>query len=201
MPEDGTPSAAGPDDLDDLYLPAEPDPSPFAAAADADETDLLPARRSRVKASREPPKDTGGKAKNGPPHIDEWQDFFSRTLIRAATNFYIEQAFRGIDEDQLTEREITRIAMSEDERDTIARPFAEVANKLKFTRRHGRTIIAFAGTADSVIALGIWFSRVSRIARKYRNTPREPRVSPRPGQANGNGSFTAAAGTYYSTGG
>lgn len=106
-------------------------------------------------------------AKTGIPSIDEWMDFFSRVLIKVATDYYIELAFRGIDEEMLTDREIARVKMANEERDRIARPFAELAYKTKFTRKHGRSIIAAAGSIDALVQIGMWYSRVGRIARKY----------------------------------
>lgn len=121
-------------------------------------------------------------ARSTPPRADEWQDFWSRTILRLGTDFYIDRAFSDIDEDWLSEREIRRIRLAPDERDRIAKPLAELSNKLKFTRKHGRTIIATAGSIDSLIQLGMWMNRVNRIARKYRlqtNRPTQRRQAPR----------------------
>lgn len=125
-------------------------------------------RKSSLLAERgdSPRDDSDPKA--GPPKLDEWQSFFSRVLIRSATNWYIEWAFRGIDEDQLSDREVERIKLDDDEREKIARPFAELANKSKFTRKHGRSIVAMADSWDSVMTLGAWYNRVNRISRKHR---------------------------------
>jgi hypothetical protein len=138
-------------------------------------------KRSRLKTGYTEPAErkNDDKAKSAPPNLDEWMDFVSRVLIRAATDFYIDAAFRDIDEEWLSEREVERIKLSETERDRIARPLAELANKAKFTRKHGRSIIALSGSVDSVIQLGMWFSRVNRIAAKYRQlglaNPAQPR--------------------------
>lgn len=121
-------------------------------------------------------------AKSGVPNIDEWMDFFSRILIRLATDFYIDLAFRGIDEDLLSEREVDRIRLDKEKRDRIARPFAEFSNKNKFTRKHGREIIGLAGSIDALAQLGVWFSSVNRIAAKYRrlsNQSPQPTVTSR----------------------
>jgi hypothetical protein len=112
-------------------------------------------------------KVTDDEPRTGPPKIDEWQDFFSRIVLRAGSDWYIAHAFEGVDEDILSDREVARIQLKDAERDAIARPFSELANKVKFTRKHGRTIIAAAGTIESVWALGMWVSRVNRIAAKY----------------------------------
>jgi hypothetical protein len=136
--------------------------------------------RSSLKSDIEEPFDTG-KAKAGPPALDEWMDFFSRVVIRMATDFYIDAAFSGIDENILTAREIDRVKLTKAERDRMARPFAELSNKLKFTRKHGRTIIASAGTVDAVLQMGMWVSRVNRIKaaveRRQGLPPSRPRRS------------------------
>jgi hypothetical protein len=123
---------------------------------------------SRIKAEKPEDDNKGKDPKAGPPKLEEWQKFFSRVLIRSATNWYIEFAFRGIDEDELSDREVDRIKITEDEREKIARPFAELANKSKFTRKHGRTIVALTDSWDSMVTLGMWYNRVNRVARKHR---------------------------------
>lgn len=126
---------------------------------------------SRLRAGYSPPtgKITERPVKGaGIPTPDEWLDFFSRIVIRTATDFAIEMAFRGIDEELLTEREVESIKLESDERDRIARPLAEFAYKNGYTRKHGREIIAAAGSIDAVLQLGLWYTRMSRIAIKYR---------------------------------
>lgn len=168
--------------------------------------DRLPVR-SALKAGYEEPRDTkdSDKAKSSPPRVDEWQDFFSRVVIRSLTNYYIDLEFRGIDEDLLTDSEIERIKMSPEERDKLAKPFSELANKIKFMRKHGRAIIAGGGISDSVIALALWQHRVARIARKYktRTVQGSVHVGSRPGQPpqNGYNPNQYQSGQYYSPGG
>lgn len=153
-----------------------------------DELDeAVKAESSRLTTGREDPPDKSDKPKAGPPKLDDWQDFFSRIIIRSATDWYVNFAFRGIDEDELSDREVNRISLSKEERDRIARPFSELANKSAFTRKHGRTIIAFTDSWDSLVALGTWYSRVSRIARKHQKRTIQGHVSSR------SGTFTAAA--------
>lgn len=112
------------------------------------------------------PLDRGAKA--GIPNIGEWENFFGNILIRLATDFYIDVAFRDIDESLLSDREIERIKLNKTERDRIARPFAEYSNKSKFMRKHGRMIIASGDSIDAFIQIGMWASRVNRIARAVR---------------------------------
>lgn len=110
--------------------------------------------------------------KTTPPNLDEWMDFFSRIVIRFLTEWYVDMMFRGIDEDIVSESDAAKLLLTDEERDSIARPFAEYANKNPFMRKHGRQIVAFADSFESIVMLGRWYMRVNRIARKYR--PRKP---------------------------
>lgn len=144
--------------------------------------EAIPNRASVVDINAGRNQRASSEPKSGPPKLDEWQDFLSRVVLGLATDAYIDWAFRGIDEDVLTEREIARLQLREDERDRIAKPFAELANKLKFTRKHGRTIIAASGSAESAWYMAMWFGRVNRIARKHR-PPQGKVVHERTGQS------------------
>lgn len=121
--------------------------------------------RLRLTPDKPPP---AREAKAGIPTIDDWEDFFSRILLRVAGDWYIQQAFSGVDENLLTEREVQRIQLSDDEKRRIAVPFAELSHKSKIMRKYGRTIIASGGAFDAIVAIGMWTSRVNRIARKYK---------------------------------
>ena len=143
------------------------------------------ARGSRGRSTRndDEPRD----AKTGPPSIDEWSRFFSRVVLRTFCDVYMNYATRGIDESVFSDRDLERLAMSDDERKLIATPFAEISNKSKFMRKHGRMIVASGDSFNALIVLGAWMSRVNRIASKYR--PKNVRVNNgniRPGQATGN---------------
>ena len=159
-------------DLTDTVSEVEED-NPFDApigeplfAEYAETGDTVEDSRLRQKPQEPPP---ARDAKPGIPSLDEWMDFFSRIVIRVACDWYIEWAFRGIDENRLTDREIHRVQLTDEERQRIAVPFAELSHKSKFMRKHGRTIVASGGLFDAIIALGTWTSRVNRIARKYKN--------------------------------
>jgi hypothetical protein len=119
----------------------------------------------RQKSESPPPP---REAKPGVPSLDEWMDFFSRIVLRVACDWYIEWAFRGVDENSLTDREIERIQLTVEERQRIAVPLSELSHKSKFMRKHGRTIVASGGAFDAIVALGTWTSRVNRIARKHK---------------------------------
>lgn len=126
--------------------------------------------RSRLHSPRTENLDRS--AKSGIPGVDEWRHFFSRILIKTAADFYVDWAFRGIDEDWLTDREVAKICLTDEERDRVSRPFAEFAYKSKFMRKHGREIIATGDSIEAIIQLGVWYSRVNRIAGKYRRMGR-----------------------------
>jgi hypothetical protein len=119
-----------------------------------------------------PPRD----ASKSIPSIDEWMDFFSRIFLRVVCDWYISFAFRGINEDVLTDREVDRLQLSDQERQRIAVPLAELSNKSKTMRRYGRTIVASGGAFDALITLGTWASRVNRIANRHRPKVAEGRV-------------------------
>lgn len=116
------------------------------------------------------------EAKPGIPSLDEWMDFWSRIVIRVMCDWYIQLAFRGIDEQLLTDREIERIQLTEEERQRIAVPFAEISHKSKIMRKYGRTIVASGGMFDAIVAIGAWTSRVNRIARRYKQNTVQGRV-------------------------
>jgi hypothetical protein len=153
---------------------------------------------SRLKTEpKEPPPPRD--ANPGIPSLDEWMDFFSRIVLRVACDWYIEWAFRGVDEQTLTDREIERVQLTHEERQRIAVPLAELSHKSKLMRRHGRTIVASGGVFDAIVALGTWTSRVNRIARKHKPKTMTGRVIPneRTGQsepAPDGGGYTGANG-------
>lgn len=179
---------------DDIYVP---EPIQFGP-------DEEPSSRRSLRALPEPDRETKkeDKAKATPPRVDEWQAFFSR-VVRGMCNGYIEMCFRGVDEDLLSDREIDSLKITQDERDRIAKPPAEFANKFAWTRKHGRLIISAGGLSDSFIALLMWMRRVNRIARKYKTRTIRGNVSPGPNEQaaqNGTGSGFVP-GQYYSPGG
>jgi hypothetical protein len=106
--------------------------------------------------------------KTGPPDTTEWLDFFSRVILKVGMNSYIDFAFRGIDEDHVSDEDLAKLKVSREERDVIARPLAEFAAKNPYTRKHGRQVVALTGSIESLMTLGIWMRRVNRIAKKYK---------------------------------
>lgn len=121
-------------------------------------------------------------AKGGIPDVNEWMSFWSGTTIRLLTDFYIELAFSGVDEDIISPGDIQRIKLKIDERNRIARPFAEFSHKSKFMRKHGRAIIASGESIDAILMLGMWFARTNRIAWKYKRMMANGYKKPQPEQ-------------------
>jgi hypothetical protein len=137
--------------------------------------------RSRLKSGDD--IELSDKVANaGVPKVDDFLRFFSRVLLRGATDWYIDWIFADVDENVLSDREIQRIHLSQEERDEIARPFAELSSKVKFMRKHGRTIIASGDSFHSALILMRWFNRTNRIARKYKPKVEVNGGSPRSGQ-------------------
>lgn len=170
-------------DSDDDGISSPFQDAPFAAGPEMSTGDVIeaeviedteseqqnkPAQRGRRSQQDKTPRD----AKTGPPNLDEWVGFFSRVVLRVSTEWYISWAFRGVDEDQLSDREVERLAMTDEERQTIAVPFAEISNKSKFMRKHGRMIVASGDAFNALVVLGAWASRVNRIAGKHK--PKQP---------------------------
>jgi hypothetical protein len=146
---------------DDLP-PGAGDAVDAAIPVDDDRGSVVPFRREdKGKRDRDP--------KSGPPRLDEWQDFISRLILKTLTDAYVDMLFRDIDDRELTEREVSKLYLRDEERDRIAKPVSELLNKVEFTRKHGRAIIAAAGSGESVWTLAMWFMRVNRIANRHRS--------------------------------
>ena len=135
--------------------------------------DFIDDSRLRTKSLPTPPPRDASK---GMPNLDEWLDFFSRIFLRVICDWYISFAFRGVDENALSDREVDRLQLTDEERKRIAVPLSELSYKSKLMRRHGRTIIASGGAFDALITIGMWASRVNRIAHKYRPKVAQGRV-------------------------
>lgn len=193
---------------------AEPtDPEPDFAAEDVEASTGLPLFEEetgdyidsplRQRALPTPPPREAAK---GIPALDEWMDFFSRIALRVICDWYISFAFRGIDENLLTERELDRLQLNDEERQRIAVPLSELSYKSKLMRKHGRTIIASGGAFDALITIGTWASRVNRIAHKYRPRTVQGRVvndgtRQSPPQAGANGGSVDGGWPVYNPGG
>lgn len=115
-----------------------------------------------------------GDPQTGPPKVSEWQDFFSRVILKVGMEAYTDFAFRRVDESKVSDTDLRRITVRKDERDVIARPFAEYANKNKWMRKHGREVVAATDSIESLVTLGIWMRRVNRIAGRYKETAPKP---------------------------
>lgn len=154
--------------IEDALVVDDPNTADFEPPPDyRDSAAALNAAIEAPEADSDPPPPG---PRTGPPKVEEWQHFFSKIIIGTLTDFYVTAAFKGIDEDVLTEREAKSLVMTKNERDAIARPLAEFANKTPYLRKRGRLIVSSADSVESLVTLGMWFSRVNRIARKYRPT-------------------------------
>lgn len=141
-------------------------PEEIVDAVIVDDPNDKPQPSSPLKGDR--PAISDRPAKGGIPDVNEWMSFWSGTAIRLLTDFYIELAFSGVDEEIISPGDYQRIKLKIDERNRIARPFAEFSHKSKFMRKHGRAIIASGESIDAILMLGMWFARVNRIAWKYK---------------------------------
>lgn len=170
--------------------------------------DFIDEPRLRTKPLPTPPPRDATK---NIPSIDEWMDFFSRIFLRVVCDWYISFSFRGIDENVLTDREVDRLQLSDEERQRISVPLAELSNKSKVMRKYGRTIVASGGAFDALVTLGTWASRVNRIANRHRPKVAQGKVINRerfgPGTPEANGANGANGGrvepdwTIYNPGG
>jgi hypothetical protein len=172
---------------------AEPEPPLFTETGD-----YIDEPRLRQKALPTPPPRDASK---GIPQLDEWLDFFSRIFLRVICDWYISFAFRGIDGEVLSDREVDRLQLSAEERKRIAVPLSELSYKSKLMRRHGRTIIASGGAFDALITIGMWASRVNRIASKHRPKVAQGKVYPHGSSGSATPANGAAAGAEGANGG
>ena len=156
----------GTDSVTDFTIPDYPD---FGYIAPGENADGSPAPEPKTKTvAARPNTADDDKARSGAPTLDEWEKLFSKFIIRAATEWYLDFAFRNISEEELSAREIERLSLTDEERKRICVPFAELSNKSKFMRKHGRFIVSGAESIDSGMTLVFWFNRVNRIASKHR---------------------------------
>lgn len=130
---------------------------------------------ARAKTAKAPESAGPRDAKTGPPSLDEWQRFFSRVLLKVITETYVNWAFRDVDEDAISERDLQRLMMTDDERKYISVPLSEISNKSRFMRKHGRMIVASGDAFNAFVVLTAWANRVNRIALKYK--PQSARVT------------------------
>ena len=173
----GSEYPGGNDDvLADIIIEDEPDPAPRRKALNVELPD-----------ERDP--------KAGPPNLGEWNRFFSKFVIRLAEDFFISVAFRGIDEDDVSATDLAKLHLTDQEKTAIATPLSELANRNKFMRKHGRQIVAVAGSMDAFIIFGMWVSRVNRIARKYRRQANVRRPTESEMSSNGSSGPTETPGT------
>jgi hypothetical protein len=188
--EPETPSTKPAGDAIDEAIATTPDESP-APVKEKPITETLGFGR-RTRKSNTTPKVTA-------PDKDEWLDFFSRIVIRFGTEWYVDAAFHGIDEDLVSEADAAKLLLTEEERDTIAAPYAAFAHKNPWMKKHGREILALSDSFESTIILARWFMRVNRIARKYK--PKQPKQRRVQGRVANNGNQRQSTPSPTETGG
>jgi hypothetical protein len=176
----GEPTFDGPPPLepDDVFNPPKPDPGPSGpkhAKEAAKDGPKIDAEIKSTRLSEKPVPKEGDKPKAGPPTLEEWQDFFARIVFLTLAEWYVTWCFRGVPEDIISEEDLKRCTLSKEERQQIALPLSELANKSSVARKHGRQVIAFFESFEAIILIGMWMSKVHRIASKYR-----PRKEKRP---------------------
>jgi hypothetical protein len=166
-----TPAKEQAGDAIDAAIAADPETSAPAAKPEPKPiTEALGFGRRKRKNNTTP--------KTTAPDKDEWLDFFSRIVIRFLTEWYVDAAFRGIDETVVTEDDAAKLLLTEEERDTIAAPYAAFAVKNPYFKKHGREILALSDSFESTVILGRWFMRVNRIKRKYQPRKSKPQRHP-----------------------
>lgn len=193
MSEPTSPGDIGLDDVNSFGSadPADTEENPWLARlsgnkspdpADVVDAEIVDDPNDKPQASLKGDRGTvvDRPAKGGIPDVNEWMSFWSGTAIRLLTDFYIELAFSGVDEEIISPGDIQRIKLKIDERNRIARPFAEFSHKSKFMRKHGRSIIASGESIDAILMLGMWFARVNRIAWKYKRMMANGYQKPQP---------------------
>lgn len=115
------------------------------------------------------------EAKKGPPTLNEWQDFFSRFVVKLIIDAYLFFALGDL-LDELTPMELQQIMLTKDDMKEMAAPFATMANRSSLAKKHGRTIIGFADSYESILNFLFWMRRVNRVAKKHGGKPkRQPK--------------------------
>jgi hypothetical protein len=147
---------------------SEAETSEFFKVGISSETPTGSEQAQSAKLVEKPDKlSDSGQARSGPPDLSEWQDFFARFVIRLLVNGYLFVVLGDLI-DELSPRELKQIYLSKEDMSEMAAPLASMAHKSKFARKHGRTIVAFADSYESILNMLIWMRRVNKIARKYK---------------------------------
>jgi hypothetical protein len=163
-----------------------------------DDPKKAPADKILTEEAKLPPRfaekpEQGPKPKAGPPTLDEWQDFFARVVFLTLAEWYVSWAFRGIPEEVISDEDLQRCVLSREERQVIAQPLSELANKSSIARKHGRQVIAFFESAEAFILIGMWMAKVHRVASKYKPKKEGRRERLGPDAPAGNGANTRPA--------
>jgi hypothetical protein len=144
------------------FVPPTGIPQPQAQVEDKLHESVAESRLAEKKDTHD------DRARAGPPTLEEWQDFFSRVVLLTFCEWYVTFAFRNVPEDLVSDEDMARCVLSKEDRRSICIPIAEFANKNAAARKHGRQVIALFESMEAFLILGMWMSRVNRVARRYK---------------------------------
>jgi len=109
-----------------------------------------------------------------PPNAEEWHDYISNVALKWGTRGYVAFATRGLDRyDNFSKADLAALDADADELAAISKPISHMAERSKFGKRYGRTIIDSTDGVAAIVAIGMWGARVNRIANKYRKGMQE----------------------------
>lgn len=151
---------------------SEEDDSQPAPNRTRDSTAKRPAGRHRRVAIPAPPKDEEDKPpappKIRPPDFREWHDFGANFIFKWLCRAYVGYVFRGIDRERiLNAAELKALEPDADMLSSATKPFAHMADRSKFMKKHGRAIIDSADGIEALIAVGMYANTIRRIARSH----------------------------------
>jgi hypothetical protein len=143
------------------------------AASESITDDKPPPRESRQTRVIPPPKspksDRIPPPKIRAPDFSEWHDYLGNFAIKWVTRGYIAFVFRGVDRyELLSPQDNEALELDDEQLSDIAKPIAHLADRSKLGKKYGRVIIDSSDGIVAMIQLGMWGSRVNRIAKKYR---------------------------------
>jgi hypothetical protein len=164
--------------------PPEPEiPEDPEGSSEADELKVPPRpvgrhRRTPKAAIEAPPKEPRqpkpppppAPPKIKPPDFSEWHDFGANFAFKWLCRGYVGYVFRGIDKERvLNSAELRALEPNEEMLSSATKPFAHMADRSKFMKKHGRAIIDSADGLEALIAVGMYANTVRRIARIHEN--------------------------------
>lgn len=135
-------------------------------------TDAVPPSSKRSGEKPVPPP------KVRAPDFSEWHDYLGNFAIKWITRGYVAFVFRGVDRyELLSDQDNQALELDDEQLSDVAKPLAHLANRSKIATKYGRVVIDSSDGVIACIQLGMWGSRVNRIARKYRETGKQEIIS------------------------